>query len=392
MVKSGLHKPLRFGEGGCGKRRKYFLMAKAGALSVALALCPAPKSQAASFDCGKATTTVEKMICVDAGLSRLDEELNRVYKEALKRSPEPEELKRNQKEWLKYWQSRCETDEECVQYQWKYQIERLSNIVNSPLHKLQDTVFRYELEESYNDQVCQHMLGVFNSKFSMPWASEPTGFWTGTRSPKNGHQVFKENPSYAEHGKYAFPKLPGVNHDVRQTFEMRHTKMPTSPEFDLVPWHEGRRKNEGVISSMLVADFDIDNDGIMETVIKVGFWGNGNVYSIHIPWDSYYIYKQSDIDPTKITDYVVLGKKARYSIEGRYVRPFIFKGKTYLTSYEPFFGILEDSTRVETPKAEDMVVQVYHKETNFPPAWREDICRYQMIAVGSIDATIEKEK
>lgn len=374
------------------KKRIRRLVMKVGLLLVVLPLFLTVNTQAASFDCSKATTKIEKTICADPELSKHDEELNRVYKEALKKSPEPEELKKSQKEWLKYWQSRCETSEECLQYQWKDQIARLENIVNSPFHKLQDTVFKYELKESYDDQVCHHMLGVFNSKFSTPWVSEPMGDSTGKRSSQDNPPVFTANPSYAEHGKYAFPKLPGVEHDARQTFEMRHTKLPTSPEFDLISWREGRRKNEGVISSMLVADFDIDNDGIMETVIKVGFWGDGNVYSIHIPWDSYYIYKQGDINPTKITDYVVLGEKARYSIEGRFVRPFIFNGKTYLTSYEPFFGILEDSNRVETPEVEDMVVQIYHKETNSPPAWMEDICRYQMIAVGSIDATKEKEK
>ncbi len=368
------------------------LVIKVTSLPVVLSLIIAINAQAASFDCTKGANEFEKMICTDPELSKLDEELNRVYALALKKSPVPEELKKSQKEWLKYWQSRCETSEECVQYQWKYQIARLENIVSSPFHKLLDTVFKYELEESYDDQVCHHMLGVFNSKFSTPWVSEPMGDSTGKRSSQDDPPVFTANPSYAEHGKYAFPKLPGVEHDARQTFEMRHTKLPTSPEFDLVPWHEGRMKNVGAISSMLAADFDIDNDGTMETVLKVNFWGVENVYSIHAPWDSYYIYNQVDIDSTKIADYVVLGEKVRHSFEGRFVRPFIFNGKTYLTSYEPFFGILEESFSVEIPETEDMVVQVYHKETNSSPAWMEDICRYQMIAVDATDVKKVKEK
>ena len=36
--------------------------------------------QAASFDCAKAGTKVEKLICGDAGLSKLDDELAAAYK------------------------------------------------------------------------------------------------------------------------------------------------------------------------------------------------------------------------------------------------------------------------------------------------------------------------
>ena len=40
-------------------------------------------AQAASFDCGKTSTAVEKMICADAELSKLDEKMAAAYAEAL---------------------------------------------------------------------------------------------------------------------------------------------------------------------------------------------------------------------------------------------------------------------------------------------------------------------
>ena len=43
-------------------------------------------THAASFDCKKARTSVEKHICSDANLSVLDEELAKVYKKVLKLS------------------------------------------------------------------------------------------------------------------------------------------------------------------------------------------------------------------------------------------------------------------------------------------------------------------
>ncbi len=58
-------------------------------------------AQAASFDCEKAKTKIEKLICNNEELSKLDEELAEAYAEALAKSPEPEKLKAEQKEWLK---------------------------------------------------------------------------------------------------------------------------------------------------------------------------------------------------------------------------------------------------------------------------------------------------
>lgn len=57
-------------------------------------------AQAASFDCAKAGTLVEKAICSDAALSDLDSQLGRAYKATLANSTAPEPLKAEQKSWL----------------------------------------------------------------------------------------------------------------------------------------------------------------------------------------------------------------------------------------------------------------------------------------------------
>ena len=55
---------------------------KGGWLFLTLILCAlfAATGHAASFDCAKAATPVEKMICADALLGRLDEALARNYR------------------------------------------------------------------------------------------------------------------------------------------------------------------------------------------------------------------------------------------------------------------------------------------------------------------------
>jgi uncharacterized protein len=55
----------------------------------------------ASFDCAKAKSKVEKAICADPDLSKMDEQLGTVYKTALATHPLPSYVKARQIEWLK---------------------------------------------------------------------------------------------------------------------------------------------------------------------------------------------------------------------------------------------------------------------------------------------------
>jgi uncharacterized protein len=66
-----------------------------------------PLSQAASFDCAKAATAIEKQICADAAVSKLDEQLAEVYKNALSISLDKDTLKLSQRNWLKSMRSDC---------------------------------------------------------------------------------------------------------------------------------------------------------------------------------------------------------------------------------------------------------------------------------------------
>jgi uncharacterized protein len=58
-------------------------------------------AQAAGFDCGKAKTKVEKLICSNATVSKLDREMQSVYQDAYKRTADPAGLKLEQRQWLK---------------------------------------------------------------------------------------------------------------------------------------------------------------------------------------------------------------------------------------------------------------------------------------------------
>ncbi len=69
---------------------------------------------AASFDCGKAASPVEKMVCSDAQLSELDSLLAKAYKKVLADSPKTVgALKARQRTWLSEKRDKCQ-DADCL--------------------------------------------------------------------------------------------------------------------------------------------------------------------------------------------------------------------------------------------------------------------------------------
>lgn len=81
-------------------------------------------AHAASFDCAKAGTKVEKLICEDVELSKLDEELNAAYKAALKDQTQGDSIKQAQKKWMKE-RNGC-ADAACVKRAYEVRLQRLS--------------------------------------------------------------------------------------------------------------------------------------------------------------------------------------------------------------------------------------------------------------------------
>lgn len=81
-------------------------------------------AQAASFDCTKAITLIEKAICSHPELSHLDELLMSSYSTALVNAPNPETVKTRQRAWLQFERARCQTVG-CLQEQYTRRITEL---------------------------------------------------------------------------------------------------------------------------------------------------------------------------------------------------------------------------------------------------------------------------
>jgi uncharacterized protein len=83
---------------------------------------------AASFDCKKATSEAEKVICADPELSHFDDELGKAYKAALGHANEKQkqEIKDEQREWLKRRDASIQPDcPGCLAGQYRVRIRNL---------------------------------------------------------------------------------------------------------------------------------------------------------------------------------------------------------------------------------------------------------------------------
>ncbi|HDS4829247.1 TPA: DUF1311 domain-containing protein, partial [Citrobacter koseri] len=91
-----------------------------------LSMMACSTSYAASFDCNKATSNVEKMICSDHKLSRLDDYLSQNYKIAM--GPDMPEgskskIRKSQIDWIDK-RNAC-TDTQCIEKMYSKQMDYL---------------------------------------------------------------------------------------------------------------------------------------------------------------------------------------------------------------------------------------------------------------------------
>jgi uncharacterized protein len=104
----------------------------------------------ASFDCQKARSATEKMVCADPELSKLDEQLAQTYHGALKTlasqvkaeqigSNAPAKLTQEQKHWVTYVRNLC-TDIACLRETYQSRIKLLERDPN-PFTNLYPTTF-----------------------------------------------------------------------------------------------------------------------------------------------------------------------------------------------------------------------------------------------------------
>lgn len=83
-------------------------------------------ASAASFDCAKAGTSIEKLICSDNQLSELDSQLAETYALARTQSSNSDQIKSEQRDWLKNVRNRC-ADIDCFRSAYTARLSALAS-------------------------------------------------------------------------------------------------------------------------------------------------------------------------------------------------------------------------------------------------------------------------
>lgn len=214
-----------------------------------------------------------------------------------------------------------------------------------------DHEYLFRLIEDHQPDLCSHMERVFDQNFNHMWnesydVSEPLDV------------VFSAT------SKFAFPLIAGTSHDWNMTFQTRDSKVPSSPEFDAIQWHEGYTTFGGgdpdpttVANTLkqpyLVAYVDVDNDGVLDTLYQDQFARGYSGLLARIEQengmgDSILAYRSKKIDMTAPTTlFELTNGSANYGkpsiIWGSKIRLFIYQGKTYFAIYD--LGVSELKTK-----------------------------------------------
>ncbi|MBF0185431.1 MAG: DUF1311 domain-containing protein [Magnetococcales bacterium] len=110
-----------------------------------------------SFDCRKAETAVENILCADPGLARMDVEMVSLYKQALRQSKQPEQLKQQQRKWLRE-RDGCITPSctrciyECLPAVYRERIAALQQLLHSNSEPSQEVARMIARYDTLNDQ------------------------------------------------------------------------------------------------------------------------------------------------------------------------------------------------------------------------------------------------
>jgi uncharacterized protein len=214
----------------------------------------ASTSHAASFDCAKASTPVEKAICSETQLSDLDDLLMRAYKQALATATDTNALKTQQRAWLAGVRNKCQ-DSVCIMRAYNERLTALNSITPSSALKL---------DKGSKDIV----LGRCHMNSCWWWKVDKM---ETIRSENKGNLVKAHvrtttvDYSDSEVEKHGYPNFPPKKskwEGVSETYIFCSKKLPT-----YIEWDEQRKKFIGTIP--------FDQDGTTSGATE----GVGNLYS-----------------------------------------------------------------------------------------------------------------
>ncbi len=120
----------------------------------------------ASFDCAKAASVTEKLICDDLRASELDSLMDRAYKRAISKALNPNEVKQSQRNFLKQ-RNQC-TDVGCIKSLYEQQLVKLREISYVPQ--------KWKMLKGERSELCQAVFNLVKNdpKMSVKLSGSPS--------------------------------------------------------------------------------------------------------------------------------------------------------------------------------------------------------------------------
>lgn len=240
-------------------------------LSAISALLFAVSTQAASFDCAKASTKVEHIICDTPEISKLDDELRTAYKAAVQDQSKAESIRRAQKLWMKV-RNVC-ADAECVKRAYEPRLTLMVAAANQgESDNLAEQEYFFSLTKGKGIDVCEAYLERLNKTEyeKPPYCDRPED------DSVSGFSKLNRLPLLARDVRDLYPVLVGYYHTANsERFNWHDPKI--QEEFAL-PGRQFVLSEEGVKSVQQdMAEgwtkvwrydplVDIDNDGVPDNV------------------------------------------------------------------------------------------------------------------------------
>ncbi len=229
--------------------------------------------QAASFDCTKAATSVEKMICSNPTVSQLDSELGSAYQVVVKSADNKNEIKRLQRAWLKNERNLCK-DVACLIQIYQDRINFLSSIIRAPAISkgfgFGALLMRDAKKHSLNDSFPLKFKLVFGEAY--PFCQSYVDMLNKTKYMEYPICERKVLPGYGQFKALVWDVVADEV-EIKQTIEggikWQHASFKGLDAADyLEAIREFRLQMENIGVSLFKISMDVDRDGVVDTLYK----------------------------------------------------------------------------------------------------------------------------
>lgn len=353
------------------------LAALVGLLLVAMA---SGSGLAASFDCEKAKTEVEKAICADRELSKSDQEMADAYRAALKHAQDREGLRREQWAWLRARDEGCGPAVACLHGLYADRLARLMAYprANEPSERSSDVPERYGpfvILLGMRSQLCERyrriLYAIDAQVFARPRNPDAEALFRARHIPEQ----------FSEFSQPVWREIDPREHlDLAVEVARRMDSVRNWPDPYAGASSEqrmrSRRSSEGGLltnyrhrhDKWYLGEADIDNDSQPDRLIKFRHGrspeSSGFAVPIMVLDDS-----GSTVDVAKTPQLLLLTAASTYVPRDSF-DVFVYEGNTYVDRWEPYSDYYRTATATNHDNTASVYLHVGRTTTMVCRVWR----------------------